>query len=430
MKNALMIAYDFPPIAKSGVQRTLKFAKFLPLFGWNPIILTVDRSEHLLVASDPSLLSQLPKDSKIYRTKAIEPYDIYKLIGGKKKQGSNEFYFENTGNITGKISNFLGKCLIPDTKIGWYPFSISSAKEVFTRNPIDIIFSTSPKMTAHLIALTLAKKYNKPWVADFRDPWMGWQDSFPTFFKKANEYLESKVVTHADRITTVMEEITLDFRARYNTFEKRKFITIPHGFDSDDLQHVRTKIFSKFTIIYVGTFYKGRDPKPLLEPVSLLLEEHPNLRKDLQLLFIGNDYHYTHTLVDLLNLKDVVISLNQVPYHECLSYLLGASISYFNTVTNRNALPVKLFDYIFTKKPILAIIPEESPSARFIHNTRSGVVLAPHKIDEIKNAIYSFYKDYMKGTLRLTSGPASILNQFERKTQTQQLATNFDDLIL
>jgi len=436
MKNVLMIAYDFPPIAKSGVQRTVKFVKYLPLFGWNPIVLTVKRREEFLEASDLSFLDELPKDLKIYRSKVIEPYDIYKIFGGKSKQGSDVFYFENTNCIKGRLSNLIGKFLVPDAKIGWYPFAVRDAKQIFDENNVDMIFSTAPKMTALLIGMTLSKKYNIPWVADFRDPWMGWNKETedirikqrPLFFRRWDEHLERKVINKANTITSVMEEINKDFIERYPAVDSKKFITISHGFDSADFKDIQAKDFQKFTIIYTGTFYKGRDPQKLLEALKLLLDINEKLRNDVQVIFVGNEYYNTKKLIDMFKLGDIVKSIPNIPHKECLRYLLGAHLCYFNTVTTRNALPVKLFDYIASKKPILALIPENSPTARLIRQTKSGVVIAPQKIWDIKDAILSFYNDYKEGFLKLNRDDNSIIYQFERKKQTQQLAKIFDEL--
>ncbi len=426
MKNVLMIAYDFPPIAKSGVQRTVKFAKYLPLFGWNPIVLTVNRREDVLEATDSSFLNELPKDLKVYRSKMIEPYDLYNVFGGKKKQGSDVFYFENTDSIKGKLSNLIGKFLVPDTKIGWYPYAIRDARKIFNENNIDVIFSTSPKMTAHLIGRTLAKKYNKPWVSDFRDPWTGViKRSLP--LRKWDEYLESIVINEANKIISIMKEINNDFLKKYPSVDSRKFITISHGFDSEDFQDIQAKNFKKFTIIYTGTFYKGRDPQKLLQALKLLLEENEKLRNDIQVIFLGNEYLNTKNLIEKFGLGDIVISIPHVSHKECLSYLLGAHVCYFN-VTKRDAITVKLFDYICSKKPILALIPENSPAARIIHYTKSGIVIDPEKIREIKEAIMSFYEDYKKGILKLNRDDDSIIYQYERKKQTQQLSCFFDEL--
>jgi glycosyltransferase involved in cell wall biosynthesis len=407
----------------------VKFAKYLPLFGWRPVVLTVKRREDLLESSDWSLFADCPKDMRVFRTRILEPYDMYSWLGGKKKQGSGVFYFENTDTFTGKISNLISRCLIPDTKVGWYPFSIRNSKEIFQEIDIHIIFSTSPKMTAHLIGRTLAKKYHRPWVADFRDPWTSWEDEQPRLFRQINEYLESKVVNDADRITSVMGEINQDFMHRYPGVDPDKFATISHGFDSEDFENVIAKRFSKFTIVFLGTFYKGRDPQPLLRALNLLVRENEKVRDDVQVVCVGTEYYNTRRLANKFGLEDMLISIPHVPYKESLSYLMGAHICYFNTVMTRNALPVKLFDYLRSGKPILAIVPEDSPTGRIVYDTKCGVVLDPSKTGEIAKSILSFYKDYKKGISTMRREDKSVLEHYERKNQTEQLAWTLNQLL-
>jgi glycosyltransferase involved in cell wall biosynthesis len=358
----------------------------------------------------------------------LEPYDFYSLFGGGEKQGSDVFYFENTDSFKGRLSNFISKLLVPDTKIGWYPFGVRVSKRIFKENDIAGIFSTSPKMTAHLIARTVHKKYQVPWVADFRDPWTGWEEEIPTFFKGLNEHLERMVISEADVVTSVMEEITEDFKKMYKDVNPKKFVTICHGFDSADFEGVRPKEFSNFTIIYLGTFYKGRDPQPLLKALHSLVNDNNRLREEIQVIFVGNEYQNTKRMVAAFNLEDMVVSIPHVPYKESLRYLMGADLCYFNTVTTRNALPVKLFDYIASQKPILAIIPEESPVAKVIHETESGVVIAPEKTGKIKETLLSFYNEYKKGGLKLKRDNDSIVYKYEREAQARQLAEVLTDI--
>ena len=175
MKNVLMIAYDFPPIGGGGVQRTVKFAKYLSIFGWNPILLTVEKDANNIEYADASFLEELSSKVTIYRSRIVEPHDIYRFFGGKQKQGSREsriLHLDHDGaNFMSKIKDIVSSFLVPDSKIGWYPGAIRKARQIFNTHQIDVIYSTSPKTTSHIIARHLSGKYGKPWVADFRDAW-------------------------------------------------------------------------------------------------------------------------------------------------------------------------------------------------------------------------------------------------------------------
>jgi glycosyltransferase involved in cell wall biosynthesis len=224
-----------------------------------------------------------------------------------------------------------------------------------------------------------------------------------------------------------MDEINNDFIRKYPEASRDKFVTIPHGFDREDFEDVKAKKFSKFTIIYTGTFYKGRDPRPLLEATRLLLKENDDLREDLRIVFLGKEYEHTREMIESFGLRDIVRVIQHVPHNEFLEYLMGADICYFN-VTERAATTVKLFEYLGSGKPILALIPKECPAAEIITNTQSGVVIPPERTSEASYAILSFYEAHKKGDPSPGKDGQSTSDKYERKTQTRYLAQVLEDM--
>lgn len=263
MKTALIIAYEFPPIGGSGVLRTVKFVKYLTLYGWQSIVLTVKRDESLLQSSDSTFLDELPTSVKIYRVKVFDLYDVYKSFGGKKKQGGSYYNSKAQSSLEGiavRFNKAVDSLLIPDAKIGWYPTAIRAGRRIFTENIIDVIYSTSPRNTAHLIARRLSRRFKTPWVADFRDPWtMSFlEPEHPFPFNRWDYQMERSVFRDADAIVAVRRGIFDQALQRFPFLDSTKMHLIPNGFDEEDFKDVTPQKFDKFTILYTGVLYKER----------------------------------------------------------------------------------------------------------------------------------------------------------------------------
>ena len=430
MRNVLLIAYDFPPMSVSRALRTLKFVKYLPIFGWNPIILTVEKDINNLEFTNASFSKELSAKVNIYRSQIMEPYDIYRLFGGKQKQFSRECSILHTDckstKFSEKIKNIVSSFFIPDAKIGWYPGAIRKAKQIFNKHKIDVIYSTSPKNTAHIIAKYLSRRYKKPWVADFRDPWPAYYQARPSLLKKLDESWEDKVLSEATRITVAWPGILKDITVRHKDFDKSKAILFTNGFDEDDFNGVIPKELKHFTISYAGTFYKDRNPESLFKGLALLFKEKSELRKDIRVLFIGISDPLLRNLIDKYNLSDVVEHIPHITHRECISYLAGSHLLFLDTL--RDCVPGKLYEYLGLRKPILALVPFETTVAKIINETQAGVVVDPKEIEKIKDTIMALYVTYKQCGLRLERKDDSVLHQYERKRSTGRLAEVFNEI--
>ena len=431
MKTVLMIAYWFPPAGGTEVHRTVKFAKYLPHFGWNPIVLTVQKENEYLETGDTSFLNELPKSLKIYRSNIVELYDLYRILGGRKKQGSGDLDLvqsKNTDTLIHRVARITHSLVVPDAQIGWYPFAMGESMKIFGRNHIDVIYSTSPQETAHLIAKSLAQKYKKPWVADFRDPWMRtpFVPQKPFLLGKLNALLEKNVLEKATKIIAAWPNILNDMKERYEDFDIKKTVVITNGFDEQDFLDIIPKTFHKFTIIYTGRLHAKRSSESLLRAIDLLLNKKPKLRNDIQIIFIGRPDPSTNRLLEEMSLSDIVAIIPNVSHSESLSYLLGADVLFLNTI--QNYVPGKVFEYLRSKNPILALVPKDTMVAKIVSSTKSGVVIDPTNTEEIKNAIFEMYEKYKRGTLKLDREDDSVIYQYERKEVTRKLAEVFNEV--
>lgn len=429
MKKALMIIFYFPPLGGSGVHRPLKFTKYLSDFEWEPIILTVNekRSQD---SDDSTLLEELPKSIKIYRSGYIGLKELFPFLNKKEKAiilNSDEFIGYKRSFLK-KLSKFTNTLLIPDPKIGWYPLAMRKAKRIFQENTIDIIYSTSPFPTAHLIAMSLAKKYCKPWVADFRDPWTKFfyvKRPFP--FKQFERLMEKKVLKNADKIIIAWPGIQDNFILQYNADFCSKTILIHNGYDEKDFQNISPKTFSKFTIVHTGVFYKERTPEALFKALAFLFTKEPMLRKDIQVIQIGPHEPIITDLIRENNLYDVVQTIPYLPHKKCLSYLLGADVLFLNTVQNH--VPGKMFEYMRSKKPILSLTSYDKTVSEIVNSTQAGIVVDPLETEKIKETIFEMYEKHKKGELKLEREDDSIIYQYERKNLTGELAKIFNEVI-
>lgn len=432
MKTVLMISYWFPPISGSGVHRVVKFAKYLPYFGWKPIILTVDEGEKSQEIMDTSLLDELPKSLNIYRSKYfgygnLDRFFIVMRNPGSKNLGVSANNY-NKDNLVNKFKEIIRTSVIPDVKVGWYPLAISKSKRIFKENNIDLIYSSSPPPTAHLIGMSLAKKYKKPWIADFRDPWTGMFLIPPRPFplRQLDEYMEERVLDKARKIVVAWPGIEDDIVQKQKDYDRRKIIAIHNGFDQQDFQDIIPKIFPKFTITYTGVFYKERNPAPLFRALNILFSEQPMLRNDIQVIYIGKQRSFVRNLIEESNVNDIVITIPNLPHKKSLSYLLGSDVLFLNTV--ENYVPGKVYEYLRSKKPILALVPKDTTVAKIVSSTKSGIVIDPTNTEEIKDAIFEMYKKYKKGTLKLDREDDSVIYQYERKELTRKLAEVFNEV--
>lgn len=404
MKKVLMIAYHFPPIGGSGMQRTVKFVKYLPGFGWEPVVLSVKKGTHYELI-DSSLMNEIPQSVKIYRTTWFNP---------------------------------LGLITIPNKKIGWLPCAFFKGINVLRREKISVIYSTSPTVTAHLIAYLLKKATKLPWVADFRDPWIGNPACSEDvgFRKRIEIFLERKVVTNADRIIANTELFRADFMRRYPDVDESKFITITNGYDPEDFEKVETVKESrkngKFVLTHTGEFYdKIRNPENFLKAVGAMVNEGQIEKKNLVINFIGSG-EYTgmeryKALLGKHSLQDIVNDVPHLPHKESIKSLLSSNVLLLFNFTNGSLqVPAKTYEYINAGKPILTI-SEEGATTRLLREEHIGAIVSPNDVHAIKGAILKLYMDFKNGK-KLDGAAEQLKQKFNRKLLTQRLAGVFDGL--
>ncbi|GAA0110472.1 MULTISPECIES: glycosyltransferase [Clostridium] len=452
-KNILYIAYYFPPLAGSGVQRTLKFIKYLPMYNKYPVVVTVKEGHNF--AYDEEMIKEVPDSVKVYRSNSGESLWLRKQIENANKvilsikkrrnlKNKNEIIIENnnkkekdlTSDITikDKIFKYLEyNYYIPDTKVRWYK---NAVKDVFGRvlknEEIDLIFSTSAPYTDHLIALEIKKKTNKPWVVDLRDPWVGNKFIYDRYDekRKAKEIeLEAEVIKYADKVINVTEDITNMYIERYPEY-KEKFITITNGFDISDKveENIKSK---KFIINYSGIVVDGQSPEIFLKAVEELILTNSNFKEDLLVNFTGSIIDKYTYLFENENIKDNIKINGYKPHDIVLKEMKQSSINLLilpDTEESKGIYSGKIFDYILSEKPILGIMPLGGVASELINSKKIGIAVEYNDLDAIRNFIEETYVSWKNGT-DLNTSAISICNEFDRINLTKRLSDVFDELM-
>jgi len=407
MKKVLMIAYHYPPFGDGGVFRTLKFTKYLPEFGFQPYVLTVKNP--MYVTTDPTLLREIPPEAKVFRVLS----------------------FEHRAMRAPRLLNIdLKWFYMPDVNIGWLPFAFQAGAKIIEKEEIDTICVTGPPFTTFLIGYLLKRKTGKPLVLDFRDPWT--DNPFTEYPTKLHEKIEKKmeetIVTHADYIIGAGDSIKHSLIKKY-PFIKSKIDVITNGFDPDDFKNLKIHEppTSKFRVTHAGSLYGVRTARPFLLALKELTEEKPDLRENLEIIFVGKYGKETPLLVKNFRLEDAVKLIWYISHTECLELMLNShALLLLITAKGLQAegiLTGKLFEYLACQRPILAIAPEKGAAANIIKSLKAGTVVAPDSVQLIKQKIFEFYEKWKQGKLtKMTSD----LTKYNRRFLTQRLAQIFE----
>lgn len=409
MKKVLWISYLFPPL-NCGVGRQVKIAKYLPNYGWLPVVLTVKRSR-LRPLYDVSVMKDIAADIKVYRTWSLESRLLMWALPWLLHINSKWLH-------------------IPDQFIGWFPFAVRKGLNIIRNEKVDAIFSTSLPNTCHLVAYVLKRRTGLPWVADFRDLWtQNTYVSYPAPVLRLENKMEAAVIRSADRITTLNRPMMQGFQQKYSDQSAEKFVTIPHGFDPEDFRtNNKREASNKLIITYTGTLGGRRKADTFLYAVKELIGEDKGLAEKLDIRFIGNVYP-AQKLCQQLGLNRVVTTLGMVSHEMVFSYLAGSDVLLFILGTGKldeGASTGKLVEYMAVGKPILAVAPE-GVASDIIKQANAGVVVNPEDKGGIKQAIREMYHKFVTGELKITPN-REVIGQYDVRALAGRFAAIFDEL--
>lgn len=428
MRKVLIITYYWPPAGGPGVQRVLKFAKYLPEFGWEPVILTVKNGEYPAV--DESLLNDVPPGIKVYKTKSVEPFSVYKRFTGDTSNKAVPVAVLSQKNLSFKkrVANFIRlNLIIPDAKIGWKFSAIKEIEQIIKTEKPDVIFSSSPPPTVHLIAKRISKQYNIKWVADLRDPWSNihyYQNNRSSLACKIDSKLEKDTLVKADKIVTVSNNF-----AQLIYAEKDKLNIIPNGFDDTDFSSEGIEKDSTcFNVSYIGGLNENRFYPEFFEKLKEFAKEKSLTPYDIKLTFAGSILpEYENKIKDILGANVKIDYAGYLSHNAAikLMYRSDVLLLFMEKVSHYSGhIPGKLFEYLATGNYILGIGDKTGNAQKILEDSNGGEIT--NDFIELPNLLNKLYTNWQSENLKGAEPPA--IEKYSRKNLTKQLAELFDSL--
>jgi len=419
-RKVLIIAYYFPPLGLSGVQRTAKFAKYLPKYGWKPTVLTVAPTGYY--ALDPSLLAEVEQaGTEVVRASSIDPNRLFR----------NREIVRMPSEGVRRVLQFAGDTFFfPDTKIGWKLKALRAANELMQRENFDLVFATAPPQTDFLIGEVLKKKFKVPLVLDYRDAWLDYPFKYyPTPVHRYIHYrMEKRVVKAADKIIVTIRRVKESLLKHYLGLDYHDVIIIPQGYDPDDFQFEsppKTSPRRKMRITHAGTFYAGRNPSVLLHALHNIFKEVPQLRGRIELNFIGNIRDEDRLTVNKLGLQNDVVFLGYLEHKDCTKRLIDSDVLWL-VLDNEFQSPGKLYEYIGARKTILGSLSDGS-LRQLILETKAGLCIPLTDVNTHEQALKDLFAQYERNQLRQIS--AEFAEKYNRHVLAGELARQFESLM-
>jgi glycosyltransferase involved in cell wall biosynthesis len=413
-KKILMIAYHFPPLGGAGALRPMKMAKYLPVYGWNPIILTI-KNPDWYYARDDRLLREIQSEMLIIRTFMLRSAWLYRILNPLRIR---------------KLDIFLRRYLVhPDDQIGWFPFAVRAASGLIEKDNIDAVYSTSAPLTAHLIAYHICRRFGIPWIADFRDEWFENPGlSLPTAFHRRLHYrLEGLIVNSAQQVIAAAP-VFGRYLAKHCP-DNPKFETITMGFDPDDYRDpggASEQRKGKFTLTFSGLFYGSFRPDHLLKALNTLIEAGKIQRETVCLRFIGANFPHDLREPDKYGVCEFTGFL---PHDEALHLARQSDVLLLllSRERGKDVIPSKTFEYMALKKPVLALVPDDGVVARIVLETGIGMVADFDDTHAIMNAYFNMYQQWLNDTLKITPNLDKI-REYSHINLTSRFASLLDKM--
>ena len=423
-KRVLIIAYYWPPSGGSGVQRWLKFVKYLTLLGWEPIVVTPENPS--FSTKDPSLLHDIPPSAEVIRIPIWEPHHAFHAVNkwlGNKAALQGDVVGKGKKSFWLKAGTWIrGNVFIPDSRVFWVKPAVRRLQPYIESKGITKIITTGPPHSLHLIGLKLKEKIpSLQWLADLRDPWSEWDVTralCPTpLAMNCQRRHERKVLKNATRAVTVG-----NYHAkRYEALGGRPVEVISNGFDEDDFKALPPLNTTHFIIRQVGVI-EVRDPRPFMQALKQMAEENPDFKNDLRIEYIGHaNQIFLNEIKGDETLCAVTHFLGHLPHRQVIDLYPSSALLLLLLSPSANGqgdLSAKMFEYMASRRPILAIGPEDGDAAQVLRETEAGVIVDPNNAEEMKKQILRFYAQWKSGA------PFQPLNisAYSRLNLTKKLA--------
>jgi glycosyltransferase involved in cell wall biosynthesis len=488
MKRVLLLAYHFPPDGLVGAARSFKFARYLPEHDWEPIVLTVPEAYAELY--DATHQEEVARQMRVTRVRPWPgPRQLYAALRERKAQSTEHKALDDAGQpaafpalrfvpgalrLRSTATTFrralLAAMWLPDDKQGWFWPGVVAGLRLIRQNGVDLLVSTGPPWTAHLMGLTLSRLSGKPWVADFRDPWACCSLKPPQMRTRATDaiecWMERRVARHADRIVVTIPTLAERLREQYPWLRQRakgeadRVVVIPNGFDPAEKTALGSRLSAlgstkamasclaerhapalaerrapsaerRLTFVYGGNLYGARDPVPFLAALRELIARRPEAAPAVRAIFVGGEQEVggrpLAEVASRMGLEEQVEAGGPLPYREYLALLAHADVPLL-FIDQETQIPAKLFDLLLLEKPVLAFGRTDSPAAQILTETGAGVTLRPDDSDGIRRQLERFWEAHRGDRLSVSLDPTA-LRRYDVRALTATLAETLDQVI-
>ena len=432
MKRALIISYYWPPAGGSGVQRWVKFAKYLPAEGWQPVIYTPSNPEMLAV--DKTLADEIPPEAEVIRRHIFEPYGAYRSLLGKKaasEGGSDEVNPVNSQHKTlmqRLMLSVRANLFIPDPRCFWIRPSVRFLKKYLKRHPVDIIISTGPPHSMHLIAMKLARTTGLPWIADFRDPWtrMFYFKHLPMcgWAVRLHKHLEKKVLDRASAVVAVSPPVQQDFRGMTGT----RVELITNGYDESDFSDTVVEQDGYFNITHTGLFAADGNPETLWKVLADKCASDPEFSQMLRIRLAGKTDRAVAESIAAAGLGRHLRDNGYQPHQVAVKEQKSASVLLLplrKEPEYRAVLPGKLFEYLAAARPVLGIGQTDGAMATVLKETGAGTVVEWDDYRSISEFIDRCWESFKSDDADV---PAADISGYSRRSLTARMAALMEEL--
>lgn len=427
MRYVLLVTYYFPPAGGAAVQRFLKFARYLPAYDWQPVVLTVRPEDAAYPFRDEALEAEVPGEVPVFRTRAWDPYAAYARLLGQRKEEVVSVGFAGRPHQRWKerLARWIrANLFLPDARVGWVPFALRAIPLLLRQYPIEVIVTTGPPHSTHLIGYQAHRRYRLPWVADLRDPWTGidYYEMLPMtrWARRIDAWMEQRVLIRATRRVVV----TPSMQRRLQD-QGLPALLIPNGYDPADFEELQPQPTDYFWVTYAGSMNPARNPEALWQALQRL-QETTRLRVRL----IGTVDAAVRQAIARYGVADRVEVLPFVPHRQALQYLLSSALLLLvinQTVGNAGIITSKLYEYVGSGRPVLGIGPVQGDAAAVLQETKAGKMFNYNDVEGIVAYLRQHYEAWAAGRPLAGALPA-LAQRYSRPYLTGELARLLEEV--